>query len=237
MKGLMILLSAFLLAWALSGVACAYNINYSYHLGADGNSFTSPYSGVSIETFDDAFGNPTFNWGECLSAGCTGWYGNSGVIRSGSTGTAAVPFGKTHADNTSYLSVPENLADGNWLAADLALGVQYNYLGLWWGSVDAYNTLEFYYYDGTNLNLVETITGAQAIPTAANGDQTSALTNLYVNITNLPQFNTFLMRSTHYAFEADNIAVGYVNVPEPASIILIGLGILGLAGVRKKFKK
>mgnify|MGYP001768296750 CR=1 FL=1 len=48
MKRFLILLSAFLLVLGLSGVACAYSINYSYSLEADGNSYTSPYSGVPL---------------------------------------------------------------------------------------------------------------------------------------------------------------------------------------------
>lgn len=43
------------------------------------------------------------------------------------------------------------------------------------------------------------------------------------------------MSSTQYAFEADNIAIG--RVPEPTTMLLFGLGLVGLAGVRRKIKK
>jgi hypothetical protein len=37
-----------------------------------------------------------------------------------------------------------------------------------------------------------------------------------------------------YAFEADNISIGVV--PEPTTMLLLGLGLIGMAGVRR-FRK
>jgi hypothetical protein len=210
MKRFLNLFNAFILLLGLSGVANATIINYNFAVAGDGNSYTSPYSGVTVYTFDGA---PSLTW-----------FGNGAVV-SGSTGQNAAPFGVSAADNTNYVTV----GIGSYKAT-LPNAVN-NYFGLWWGSVDAYNTLTFY----NGATAVASFTGSDAIdPSTANGNQIAPSTNLYVNFLDLPNFNRFEMTSTAYAFEADNIAVGKVNVPEPTTMLLLGLGLMGLAGMRRK---
>ena len=219
MKKITVIIVAFLVLLGLSGVATAYSINYVSN--TNGNEFISPYTGVTTETFDP---NGATIWT---------WTGNYSIHNSSQSGVAAAPYGVSAPDASYFVAVPANFSTDPQVTVT-NLGGTYNYLGIWWGSVDAYNTISFYENDVYQVSF----TGVQATsPSAANGNQTAPSSNLYINFLDLPYFNSFMMTSTQYAFEADNISVGNVSVPEPATMFLLGLGLIGLAGARRKLKK
>jgi hypothetical protein len=137
----------------------------------------------------------------------------------GSLGLYATPYG----DTTNYMAV---LGGGSEAIAYSSLK---NSFGLYWGSVDTFNSLAFYNGD----TLVATITGADVDPPVnANGDQTDYASNGYVWITALPQFDRVVAASSSNSFEFDNVVAA---VPEPSTwaMLLLGFAGLGYAASRR----
>lgn len=146
------------------------------------------------------------------------------------TGQSAPPYGSELGNH--YLSVPNPTRSGS---ATITLGASNNYFGMFWGSVDTYNSLHF--YNGTDL--VGSYTGTQLHEDLiAHGGQADWASNRYVNFffTEGLSYDSYVLTSTNYAFETDNHAYGTVSVPEPASFALLGLGMFALVWARRKVR-
>lgn len=109
-----------------------------------------------------------------------------------------------NADSTKYLTTGTG-------QAILTFSSPKQYLGILWGSIDNYNTLEFY----SGNTLVGSLTGTQ-VTAGANGNQ-GVNGTLYVNINSDVAFNKVIAKSTSYAFEFDNVAFNTTPVPEPST--------------------
>ena len=152
--------------------------------------------------------------------------GPGSVVNYSVSGGTAAPAG----DDSYYYTVAYPLQSGvGTFTADA--GSSYNYFGLYWGSIDDYNSLSFY----SEGSLIATITGTDVIAAGtALGDQSAAGSNRYVNFLFDTSFDRIDFSTTQFAFESDNHA--FASVPEPATLGLFGLGMLG-AGVARRRKK
>jgi len=172
----------------------------------------------------------------------TGWPSELNTITLGDVITAAgtqsgraAPAG----DNTVYQSVgPTDLVNpaSSFFDFTTILPTYRPYLtgfSLYWGSVDTYNTLEFFNSSG---NLVHSITGS-GISNPADGNRPGASTNRRVTFgfTQVDDITGVKFLSTRDAFEFDDIAIS-TSVPEPASwaMLIAGFGLIGATMRRRR---
>jgi VCBS repeat-containing protein len=129
--------------------------------------------------------------------------GHSGVVNGSSGGVTAAPYvGPQHGgqDTANYLSV------GAGGSETITFNSEKNSFGLYWGSLDSYNSITF--YDGNTI--VGFYTGDQFSPLFPSGNTSSFSSNGYVQFAHLPLFDKVVLASGQNAFEIDNISAGYV---------------------------
>ena len=127
--------------------------------------------------------------------------GHAGIVH-GSSSVSAAPFMGPQPgsqDTSNYLSIGADATETITFTTDK------NSFGLYWGSVNSYNTIDFYEGD----TLVASYTGADIVPLLASGNQGLFTANGYVEFSGLPHFNKVVLGTGgSNAFEIDNISAG-----------------------------
>jgi hypothetical protein len=168
--------------------------------------------GLHTETFDDTPAVPASNvghgQGHFASAALGAVFdasGSAGVVTGSSSSVSAAPFigpAPGQQDTSHYLSVGSNASE------TISFAAEQNAFGLYWGSVDSFNKIDFYNGD----KLVATYSGADIAPLLASGDQGSFAANGYVEFKDLALFNKVVLSSgSSNAFEVDNISAGHIS--------------------------
>jgi hypothetical protein len=152
--------------------------------------------GLPTETFDSQNAGPASNNGtgfgtffsQALNANFSG-SGAAGIV-NGSSGVSSAPDFANGPDTTNYLSV------GTTGTETIDFNTMQNAFGLFWGSVNPQNTIEF--FNGTTL--VASYSGADLSPRVGN---------YYVQFFDLSPFDKVVIHSNQ-AFEIDNVSAGFI---------------------------
>jgi hypothetical protein len=181
-------------------------------------------SAATVLTFENlpvgALSSYTFEGGTLAGAG---------AILDSTVSHAAQPFG----DATKYLAVSYAAPTGS---VSLSFSSPQNYFGLYWGSIDDWNSITFF-----NGNAqIASFSGADAAGLTgllANGDQQSFASNRYIEFDLEDAFyNDVVLATTSWNFEIDNIAFGDppALIAEPGTLPLLGLVLPGVALMRRR---
>ena len=210
--------------------------NYALLAGAALFAATAANATTTI-TFDDGIGNlqpgevSYANFNTPATSGTMTASMNTAIL-TGSGPQGAQPSVGDQGD--PYLSVGTFLPSGFATFSFTAqAGGGVRQLGMDYGSADEYNSFVLHLSNGTT----ETYTGGQVIAAAANGNQTSPVTN--GRLTFRPDGGLYItsidLRSTGQALEVDNFGV-IAAVPEPATwgMMLLGFGVMGVSLRRRR---
>lgn len=208
-----------------------------------------PTSGLFGDITFDPFGSANV----CPAGGCTAasvntqagsftsgvaTFSGSGFIVNNTPGNPSPANGisaQPANDASNYMSlIPSLSTNPATETITFAPNTTYSSFGLYWGSVDTYNAIDFYL--GNSQVAGASLSGnTGALGVVSFGDQFSLNSNVYVTISGIV-FDKVVLKSTGNSFEFDNLQIsgpGQINpaVPEASTWAMMILGFLGVGFV------
>ncbi|MCR9214959.1 MAG: hypothetical protein NXI13_14675 [Proteobacteria bacterium] len=157
--------------------------------------------------------------------------GITGDVSQGETGSVSgqrrSPWENTALPGGTYTNVKgDSTAQWNFD------GGEYRILNLMWGSLDTYNYIEFYYFDGATETLVDSLDGDDPVFAGAP----YGIDFINAIITTDTAFNRFKILSGRNSFELANVSISAVPLPAALPLYGAGLAVMGFVGWRKRKK-
>ncbi len=191
-----------------------------------GQGYTSSVSGATTINFNNGVA-PTSGIATYSAAS-----GTPAIVQGSLDNQYAAPT----SDNSNYLAISPQ--GSNVVGATGPVTINFNkaldYFGLYWGSLDTYNYIDFY----SNGKLLQAFTGTDVGGSNAKfGDHYDASANFYANFfaDQGQTFDEVVLGSNGVAFESDNHAYRAASVPEPNSMVgLLAIGTFGVSVLLKR---
>jgi hypothetical protein len=210
------LVSAATISVTYGGVSC----------GAAAGLCTSVAAATTV-TFDDADGlslPSVFGVAQYLAnAGLTAAAGNSPFVTGRQGGYWEAPF----ENSTTFLTVGSPSRPG---PVTIALSKPINYFGMYVGSPDPYNSIEFY----SGGTLLGAFSGNGIINPADSALRSARFVNFGIDGGSADRI---VMSSGIAAFETDNHAFVTVDTPEPMTMGLAGTALVAFVLARSRVRR
>ena len=172
-------------------------------------SYLPQNSGINLLDLGDSNGvnGRVTNNTVTFDGGSISFAGNAGIFHGSAPGLAAAPWTPTGLETRNYFAAQPN---GD---ITMTFTAEQKYFAINWGSVDAYNSMQFY----QNNALVRSVTGSQIVsnPTGVQNATGSYLVNFTFN--GSAGFDKVVLRSNSPAFEFNVIA--YAPTPIDLSVV------------------
>lgn len=172
-------------------------------------SYLPQNSGINLLDLGNSTGVNGRVTGNAVSfnGGTITFAGNAGIFHGSAPGLAAAPWTPTGLETRNYFAAEPN--------GDITLNFNsaQKYFAVNWGSIDAYNSMQFY----QNGALVKSVTGSQIVsnPTGVQNASGSYLVNFTFN--DAASFDKVVMKSSSPAFEFNIIAFA----PTPINLSVV----------------